>query len=83
MLDFVALFTILELKLTLRCPTGPSQCLGLTWNLPTRLRESIRQRISMIMVPCPERQLEAAWRQKFPATSENQTQNQAPGKAPC
>ena len=50
--DFVAHFKIFlefELKLTLRCPTGPSQCLGLTWNLPTRLRESIRQRISMRM----------------------------------
>ena len=73
MLDFMAHFKNLELKLTLRCATGPGQCLGLTGNLPTKLRESIRQRISMRMAPCSERQLEAARRQKVPPTSENQT----------
>ena len=73
-------FLELELKLTLRCATGPGQCLELTGNLPTKLRESIRQRISMRIAPCLKRQLEAARRQKFPPTSETQTQNEAPGR---
>ena len=34
----------------------------------------------MRIAPWPKRQLEAARRQKFPPTSENQTQNEAPGR---
>ena len=81
--DFVAHFKIFlefELKLTLRCPTGPSQCLGLTWNLPTKLGEPTRQMISMRVAPSPERQLEVARMQKFTPASENQTQIEAPGR---
>ena len=57
MLDFAAHFknfVELELKLTLRCPTEPSHCFELTGNnLPTILRESTRQRISMSVAPWP------------------------------